>query len=75
MTHSPIRTELRIAPFTQPDGQTLARLTLNFRGALPEAEAVAKAKAIIAAKPLNNDDRGYLLNCIGLRNYEMEVIL
>jgi hypothetical protein len=70
-----IRTELRIAPFGQPDGSRLAKLTLTFRGALPDSEAATKAKHIVEVKPLNHSDRGYLLNCLNIGNYEVEVIL
>jgi hypothetical protein len=73
MTH--IRTELRIAPQRQPDGTQAPTLTLTFRGALPESEAATKAKHIVRAKPLNHSDRGYLLNCLNIGCYEVEVIL
>lgn len=75
MEHSPIRTELRIAPFGQPDGSRLAKMTLTFKGAIPATEAATKAEHIIRAKPLGHTDRGYLLNCLTIGNFETEVIL
>lgn len=63
------RTTLHIALFTQPDGTTAARMTLDFKDHLYESQAIARARHVIRAKPLNHDDRGYLLNCLDIGNY------
>lgn len=65
------RTTIRIALFTQPDGTTRARSHIELKGAMPEAEAIDRARHIIRAKPLNHEDRGYLLNCLEIGNYEL----
>lgn len=64
-----MRTTIHIAPYLQPDGHTLARMTLDFKGQLTEAEAIARAVHIIHAKVTNHTDRGYLLSCINLGNF------
>jgi hypothetical protein len=66
------RTTLYIAPQLQPDGTTAAQLTLDFKDHIYEAQALARARHIIRAKPLNNADRGYLLNCLDIGNYTFD---
>ena len=69
-----VRTALHIAPFGQPDGTRIAKHTIEFRGALPPDEAVRKAEHIIRAQTMNHSDRGYLLNCLTIGNWETEVL-
>ena len=69
-----MRTTLHIAMFAQPGDPTnvLAKRTIDFKGSIPEAEAVQRAKAIIGANQrLCHPERGYLLNCLDIGNYEL----
>lgn len=75
------RTALHIAPHGQPNGQPngqpdkLAKLTIEFKGAISPDEAVRKAEYIIRAQTMNHSDRGYLLDCLTIGNFETEVLL
>ena len=72
MAQTATHTELHIAPFRQPDGSTLARLTLTLstRGAPTDDELATRASHIVRANQrLDHAERGYLLNCLSIGNY------
>lgn len=69
MTQTPTRTTVHIALFTQPDGITRAKHTIDFKGSIAEAEAITRAKHLIRAQNLGHTERGYLLNCLDIGNY------
>lgn len=62
-------TSVRIALHTQPDGTVRAKSHIDFKGTVPEAEAIERARHIL--KLDRSYDRGYLLNCLDIGNYEV----
>jgi len=67
-----MRTLIRIALYTPPDGPPTAKQHIEFRGTLSESEAVTRARHIIRANDrLDHPERGYLLNCLYIGNYEI----
>lgn len=72
MTQTPAQitwTTLRIALFTQPDGTIRAKSRIDFKGNITEAEAITRARHILRTD--RSIDRGYLLNCLEIGNYEL----
>ena len=67
---TPPRTTVRIAPQPTPEAPDRALFTVDFLGAVAEADAVTRARAIVQAQNLNHSDRGYILNCLDIGNYE-----
>lgn len=66
------RTSISIAPFRQPDGSTQARYTVEFKGEVQPTDAATRAQHIIRANPrLTHSERGYLLNCLEIGNFEV----
>ena len=69
-----MRTAINIAPFVQPDRTTLFRYTVEFKGHLSINEAARRAEQIIrASSRLDHTERGYLLNCMEIGNYEHDL--
>jgi hypothetical protein len=65
------RTAISIAPFRQPDGSTQARYTVEFKGEVQPTDAATRAQHIIRASRLDHTERGYLLNCLEIGNFEV----
>lgn len=71
-----MRTLLHIAMFAQPGdpANVLAKRTIDFKGQVPETEALTRAQHIIRTNPrLGHAERGYLLNCLDNGNYTYEL--
>lgn len=67
-----MRTSLHIAMFAQPGdpANAPATRTIDFKGNIPEAQAVQRAEHIIRANPrLGNAERGYLLDSLAVGKY------
>jgi hypothetical protein len=61
-------TTLRIA-LQRHDGGTRALSRIDFKGNIPESEALDRARHTI--KLDRSLDKGYLLNCLDIGNYEL----
>jgi len=62
-------TTLRIALQRRPDGTTRAMSHIDFKGTVPESEAIDRARHILRTD--RSLDKGYLLNCLDIGNYEL----
>ena len=62
-------TTLRIALQRADNGTTRALSRIDFKGNITEAEALDRARHIISLD--RSLDKGYLLNCLEIGNYEL----
>ncbi len=66
---TPTWTTLRIALQRADNGKTRALSRIDFKGNIDEAEAVRRARDILSLD--RSLDKGYLLNCLEIGNYEL----
>lgn len=62
-------TTLRIALQRTDNGNTRALSRIDFKGTVTEAEALTRARHILHLD--RSLDKGYLLNCLEIGNYEL----
>lgn len=65
-------TTVRIALWHRPNGDIASHTRIDLAGAVPDDEALAKARMLVTHDRAPADQRDYLLNCIDIGNYAIE---
>ena len=66
------RTEVRVALYHRDNGRKASNTLILLDGEVPHDQAVARARALLEKDYCPS--RHYLLNCIDLGNYSVEVV-